>query len=212
MIELNKDKRSLVLLLLLGDGHLSKSYRSCSYLEITHGESQSDYAEWKRKYLSTIVGRELKLSVRKVRLNGNLHNSYRVKVGMTRFKAWRKYCYPSGKKDISRIIKHILHPELALAVWLMDDGTVHFQSNRYPQLVIHTDSESLESCEKLKLWFLETFGVSPRIHMRTQRGKKYPTLRFNSKDSITIWKLIRKFVLQLKSMQHKFRNLESFVK
>lgn len=211
MLKLNKDKRSLLLCMLIGDGCLYKSAKKrTGTFRVAHGDSQHDYIEWKRQLLSEIVGTEVKLSTVYVRVDGKVFPSHRVTKGMKRFVAWRKFFYPNGKKDASKIIRFIRHPELALAIWLGDDGTVNFNKKTHSiSLRIHTDSESLESVDKLIKWLDINFNVSSKIYMRKQRGKRYPTIRFNTSDSLKIYEITKDFFNRFKSMKHKFRELEN---
>jgi len=200
---LNKDKRSLILCFALGDGclHYIKNAGSLyGGLTIDHGLAQADYVSWKAKMLTEICGRNVKMRT------GHKGNSIQVSVCMKRIRAWRKHCYPHGKKSINRILRFIRHPELATAIWLMDDGYVEptIQNGK-----LYSASLRIFSCDEtdqapLIAWFTKHMQVTPRVLYQ----RRYPFLKFNAKDSLLLWKTIRGFVLQFKSMQHKFRHIE----
>jgi len=217
MLSLNKDRRSLLFCMLLGDGSLffsggkRKDGKRGVAFQLIHGDSQVDYLMWKKKILESISRRELKTYSYMVKTKDKFHKSHRVKVTMRRFRAWRKFCYPKGKKDISRILPYIRHPEMAMAIWLMDDGTVNYQkSKKYADLRIHTDSEKPESIEFIVSWINDNFDVDVKIYMRKSKGKSYPTLRFNKNCGIKIWSVVRELILNIPSMKHKFRHFETF--
>lgn len=202
---LNKDKRSLCLLLAIGDGclHYVKN-KSGVYGAITidHGLEQADYQAWKAKLLSQIFDKEVKVRT------GHNGKSVQVSVCAKRLRAWRKFCYPNGKKDRSKILRFVRHPEMALAVWLMDDG--YSQEGR-STLRIFTCSSNTEQHEYILKWFQINFNVTPRIlfQKNSKTKKTYPFIKFDSNDSMIIWTKVRSFILTFKSMKHKFRSIES---
>ena len=60
----NKDKRSLILLLALGDGclhYIKNNGTIYGGLTIDHGIDQADYQKWKAQMLSEITGRDVKV-------------------------------------------------------------------------------------------------------------------------------------------------------
>lgn len=203
--------------MLIGDGSLffsgrkKKNGKQGVSFQLIHGDSQVDYLMWKKEILELIGYRKLTTYSTMVNSGKNLHKSHRVKLSMRRFRAWRKFCYPGGKKDISRILPYIRHPELAMAIWLMDDGTVnHKKKTGYSDLRLHTDSEKPESMLKIVNWVNKNFGTDVKVYMRKSKGREYPTLRFNKKCGIKVWSIVRELVLSIPSMKYKFRHFESF--
>lgn len=206
---LNKDKRSIILMMLLGDGNLHTDKNGYARFSVDHGLSQSDYIAWKAKLTEQACDRSINLRT------GHKGNSIQFQVSMKRFRAWYKFTYPNRKKDLAKIIKFIRQPELALAIWLMDDGYVEpSQDKRYPDklygaiLRIFTCDQSMETQQVLIQWFKDIFDVTPRILYTKKKDVKYPFLKFNQVDSLKLWKIIREFILQFKSMQYKFRHIE----
>lgn len=215
MISLNKDIRSIMVSLLLGDGCLYRSGKKNSvYFQIIHGDSQADYISWKRDLINlTVPDCRVKIKSSIVYTNNKPFVRHKIALSRTRFRAWKKFFYPGGKKDISKMLRFIRHPELALAIWLMDDGTVNYTKNKNNAcLRLHTDSEKIESVQKCIDYLNTTFNFNLKLYMRKHGAKnnfkQYPIIRFNTQDSLTAWKIIREFVLKFKSMQHKFRHLE----
>lgn len=211
---LNKDKRSLILSLILGDGCLHLDSKKLSgYITLDHGIKQADYIAWKANLVSNIVGKSIKLR------QGHNGNSIQFSVVWKRIKAWRKFCYPNGKKDLTKILPFIRHPEFAVAVWLMDDGYVEpsisklvtgEKKNYGARFRIFTYSQTISNHEMFIKWFQDHFNVTPKIkqHKSSTNGHIYPLLKFSQEDSLKIWSTIREHVLQFKSMQYKFRYIE----
>lgn len=208
---LRKDKRSLLLCLVLGDGCLFVS-RGYGGLTIDHGITQADYQKWKAQLISSILNRDVKVRT------GHNGKSVQISASWKRFKAWKKFCYPLNKKSIPKILKFIKHPELALSVLLMDDGYVEpsmsklkdgTSKNYGARFRIFLCDQTLEELEQFNNWLKTNFNISSKVHYQKTRGKSYPFLKINQADSLVIWKQIREFVLQFKSMQYKFRHIEN---
>lgn len=206
----NRDKRSLVLLLCLGDGclHYIRNHgRIYGGITIDHGLDQADYQAWKAQLLSTAFNKDVKVRT------GHKGKSVQVSLCVKRLRAWRKFTYPNNKKSISKLLKFINHPELALAVWLMDDGYVersHNNSNKlsYTAFRLFTCDQTLEDQEKIMKWLKDNFQIESKIRYQKKGDKKYPFIKFDQKSSLEVWKRIRDFVLTFKSMKHKFRFIE----
>jgi hypothetical protein len=207
---LNKEKRSIALAMILGDGclHLT-SNKASGAITIDHGLDQVDYLTWKASLLSDIFNRNVRVR------SGHRGKSVQVSIADRRLRSWRKFCYPGGKKSLIKTLR-LIHTELdkTLAIWLMDDGYVEssFTKNKNysASLRLFTCSEPFEGQELIVDWFKSKFNVSPKIKTLTKKstGKTYLFLKINSGDSLIIWERIRETVLQFKSMQYKFRYLE----
>jgi hypothetical protein len=214
---LNRDKRSLVLSLVLGDGclhYIKNRGKLYGGLTIDHGLEQADYQSWKAKLLSDIFQRDVKMR------NGHKGKSVQVSVCEKRLRAWRKFCYPNDRKSVPKILKFITNPYFAIAVWLMDDGYVEpsfsklkngDKKNYGARFRIFTNSQTLEEVEEIKKWFTD-LGLEPKIKLHSDNGKQVPIIKFTQKDSLIIWEKIREFVLTFKSMQYKFRYIEDIYK
>jgi len=211
---MNKDKRSLCLMMALGDGCIHfTSNRTSASITITHSVEQGDYLKWKAEVLKEVFDRDVK-----VRVHGK--NSVQVSICNKKIRAWRKFIYKHDKKDLAKIVPFIRQPELALAVWLMDDGYVEpsfakladgSKKNYGARFRIFTCDQTLETQQKLIEWFEKELGVKPKVHFQkdSRKGKSYPFLKMNQVDSLKLWEKIRTFVLQFKSMRNKFRHIES---
>lgn len=210
----NKDKRSLLLSMVLGDGCLhNTSNNSSGAITVDHGIEQTDYVTWKAQIVSNLTGRDVKIRT------GHRGKSVQFSVCFKKFKAWRKFCYPNGKKALNRILPFIQHPEFALMIWLCDDGYVEPSINKNingekicggARFRIFTESQPIEDHEYFINWFKTNLGVTPKIHLYncSKRKKQFPFLKFTQADSLVIWEKIREQVLAIKSMKYKFRYIE----
>ncbi|NRA92511.1 MAG: hypothetical protein HRU26_07470 [Psychroserpens sp.] len=204
----------MILSLVLGDGclfNMKRGNKLYGGLTIDHGIKQKDYQIWKAELLSNITGRKVRIR------QGHKGKSVQISVCMKRFRSWRKFLYPNGKKDISRILKFINNPIFATAVWLMDDGYVETsfskladgsKKNYGARFRLFTCETSVEDQDKIIKWFEKELKVKPKVRLQKKGDKKYPFLAFNSQDTKIIWKEIRKFVLRFDSMKYKFRHIE----
>lgn len=212
-----KDKRSMCLMLLLGDGNLhnwtDKKGKSYCRLTIDHGISQSDYQIWKANLLSFIFGKKV------VTRSGHKGKSIQVSTTVRRLKAWKKFTYPNNKKDLARILPFITNPEMAMAVWLMDDGYVESsisknargeKVNYGARFRLFTCDQTMETQEYIVSWLNQHFDINVKITscFSKKQNKSYPFIKFNGQDSLIIWEKIRSFVLQFDSMKYKFRYIE----
>lgn len=206
---INKDKRSLLLSLVLGDGclhYIKNNGKIYGGITIDHGIEQADYQSWKAKLLSDIFNKEVKVRT------GHKGKSVQVSVCLKRLRAWRKFTYPNNKKSIPHLLKFIRHPEFALSVWLMDDGyidpSIENKKLYSAALRIFSCDQTEQQLSDIQKWLKDNFEVDSKIRYQKTKGKSYPFIKINSSDSLKIWEKIRDFVLQFKSMQYKFRHLE----
>lgn len=208
---LNKDKRSLLMCLVLGDGCLwtpknNRGSKNDGRFIVEHCAAQKDYLSWKAALVGDAMGRLVKQEFRES------VNSYKFQLYSRRFRSWYAACYPGRIKHRGRIFRFIRHPEMALAIWMMDDGyiepTIQDGILYSACLRIFSCSSTPEDHEEIIGWIKTNFSVEPRILYQRTRGKAYPFLKFGANDSMTLWKRLREFILQFDSMKHKFRYIE----
>lgn len=212
----NKDKRTLVLSMLIGDGNIHVTSTGYSKLTIDHGLAQADYQSWKASLLSFALERNVKVRT------GHKGKSIQLAVAMRRFKAWYKFCYKNKTKDIPAILKWTNNPWLTIAIWLMDDGYVErngsykYKGEKFDKVTsarmrLFTCDQTPEQYEAIIEWFKINLNVTPKVAYMTKKSKNitYPYLKIDQADSLKIWEQIREKVLTIKSMQHKFRHLET---
>ena len=222
----NREKRSDILMMLLGDGnlHWNTKYNSATgYITIKHGPKQFDWLQWKKEIYNKASGKNAK-TYDKVSYVAALNRSYNQQAFQSssrKYRTWYKMIYPGRKKDITRILKFITNPVLATAVWLGDDATVQTSriNHRKPELgrravglIIYTCDQTVEQCEEIKKWFEYNLKVSPRIkfHNCVYKGEKkcYPIIKFTMTESLILWDKVRDILLQIPSMNNKFNKME----
>jgi len=215
---LRKDVRSIVMSLLLGDGCIHVDKRGYGYLKLCHGSKQRDYIQWKARLLSGMYDRDVKC------LPCKDGRAYQIQLSNNRFKAWYKFVYKNKMKDITLALRYIRHPELAIAIWLMDDGYVEPSISRLAngekrlygaRFRLFTCSFPDERQHEIISWLQDNLDINSKVHYQKRgktsyvpEGKPYPFLKFNSSDSLKLWVIIREFVLQFDSMKYKFRHIE----
>lgn len=209
-----KEKRDIVLSMCLGGGCLAyTSNRRSASLTIAHGLAQVDYLNLKRDYLAHVWQRDVK-----VRDHGR-GKTMQISVCVKRFKAWRKFIYKNGKKDIALILPFLINNERALAFWFMDDGYCEVSTHKKNDgtksfygggLRLFACDQSFKTHDFIIDWFYKKFDVSPVVKIQNDATDKktYPFLKFNQSDSLKMWEKIRQFVLSIDSMKHKFRYME----
>lgn len=220
----NRDKRSLILSTVIGDGCLNignKHYKRCSgYLTIKHGIKQEDYLKWKTEILSKVMERNINIrSTLSYVKATNKHYPQRVmQVGSKKFKAWRRFFYKNGNKQIGKILKFIRHPGFCLATWMMDDGSVNDPKKKKTGTkvlcgtVLYICDQDRENVQEIHDWLVNNFNIKPKVRYQKQTYKGtirfFPKIEFNVQDSLIIWQHIRPFVVQIPSMMEKFDTLE----
>lgn len=202
----------MCLSLILGDGNLHvRKADGHAALTIDHGIQQADYQAWKAQLLSQIFDKEVRCRT------GHKGKSVQLAVYNNVFRSWKKFTYPNGKKDLAKILPFIRHPEMAMAIWLMDDGYVEpsfskladgSKKNYGARFRIFTCDQSDETQKKIIEWLSTNFNATSKVHTQKKGGTYYPFIKINQSDSLIIWEKIRSFVLQFKSMQYKFRHME----
>jgi hypothetical protein len=147
-----------------------------------HGTYQMEYLAWKFKEFESVASRSSwKESSIKTRKTGRILKGWRfyTHANSDIEKIIRQF-YISGTKQVTREILDNLTP-LSIAVWFQDDGKTDFfhrmkinknvQYNFTPMPVFCTESFSLDSCNAIKTWFLEKYGIEVRLKQRT-KGKE----------------------------------------
>lgn len=201
--------------LAMGDGclhYIRNAGKLYGGLTIGHCKEQADILKWKASLLSKIFNRTVNV---RPQSNGALQVSVCVK----RLRSWRKWCYPNNSKDLSRMLRFVEHPEMALAMLLIDDGYIEPSISKIKsgkklyggRVRIYLCSESIESLDKIRLWFSDNFNVNVKFGSQksSKRNKHYPYLKFGQADSLKLWEYVREFILQFKSMRYKFRYIET---
>lgn len=216
MEELNKEQ-ILVLNLCLGDGHLKKDYT----ISFVHSPKQLDYLNYKKELLEKTESFKRATGKKTIGIKSYITNfegksflQYRyslTKVSIV--KPVYNLLVKNGKKTISEnIIKYF---NLQTLVFLMfdDGGEVRVKKRRYsikrnieyiynepPSYRLNTHSFSREENVLIIQWLKDMFQIEGKLYLNKERF----IIRFNSKESLKIWNLIKSEVSKIDSMKIKF--------
>lgn len=223
---LNKDKRSIILSFVLGDGCIATAdnhYKGKTYpsgkIVIKHGEKQKDYLLWKAEILSKVVGKEINVNSTKsfVKELNKSYDQFQLSWSYKPLRSWKKMFYINKTKRISKILKYLRHDAFAAAVWLMDDGSCTKTKKPngtivFTGLILYICDQFSEDCEEILKWWNERFKVNGKLKWQKQKYKNaikyFPKIYFNNLDSLKIWEQIKPFVSQIPSMVDKFQAVE----
>jgi recombination protein RecA len=168
---LTLEQRSLIAGSLLGDGtmRLGEGARNANY-KVEQGLVQKSYVFWKYKLLKSFVPAEPKLSYRYDSVKGKYPKSWwfrtvRHPLLTEIYHLW--YVgdeYRTGRKIVPKTIEGELTP-LALAVWIMDDG-----SYSRGTITISTYSLTTDEIEMLCDALRNRYGIKARYHRDRDKG------------------------------------------
>ena len=140
---------------ILGDARLEWHGRGVR-LTLNHSVNQKGYIEWKRQELTPLQPSPLFLNA-----NG-LYPFWRFVTRIDqRLQALWNIFYGSGDKRVPENIEELLTTPNALAVWLMDDGTL---DRRQGSMLFETQSYSHSEIESLQRCLERNFGIATNIH------------------------------------------------
>lgn len=199
-IPFTKEQKEFVVGTVLGDGCIAlhgRKNKSCR-LMIGHCKKQKDLVMWKKAILGNfvnVVSKRIDKRQNSIMYNFNTvtHND---------LNAFRKLFYENNKKVIRPEIVNYLSP-LALAVWVMDDGSKCSNYN----IRISTDSFTKKENELLQSMIKARFGLRCKVCEYNRNNKKYYYLSFNKRNSILLTGIIDKFVIDC--MKYKLVNQPS---
>jgi len=157
----NIDLLSVLIGSLLGDGHMEKDgngSRFSFYQSKNHGE----YLLWLHKRLFELgyCKKELPLIETRLDPKGELYYFYRFRTFTYSSFNWiHSAFYVNGRKVLPPFIKEYLSAE-ALAIWIMDDGTLH--KNRGLRFCTH--NFILTECKFMQEILKEKFDLDTTLH------------------------------------------------
>jgi Cytochrome c oxidase subunit III/LAGLIDADG DNA endonuclease family len=159
----NLDILSILIGSLLGDGTMEKEgngSRFAFYQEKSHGE----YLLWLHKIISSLGYCKKDIPVIQTRygINGDLRYIFRFRTFTFSSFNWihnEFYPKPLGRKIIPKLIDQYLNP-MALAIWIMDDGT-RFKNKG---LKFCTNSFTLNEIKYLSLLLKNKYSLNSTIH------------------------------------------------
>lgn len=184
---LNEDQLQIIYGSYLGDGHISMTEKKRYRLKILHSEKQKEYCLWKANMF------------------GIQQLEYIEKNGYSSKPAYR-FCtkifdleneLPKNTKIIPEWILNSID-ERAIAIWIMDDGSICKRTN---SICIHSNNYDLETNKKLQKKFKQ-YNIDCSIHISKQ---KYYKLNFSVDNSNKLINLIKPYIHD--SMLYKINNI-----
>lgn len=163
---LGQESEQVMLGTLLGDGCLTKE----GHLIFSHSSKQAEYAAWKGAFFANSRTSKIFSKASGFRTFNDEVSRVRVCLG-AEGKKLRDMVY-SPKKEISRYYLENIGP-LALAVWFMDDGSLHKTNTKEEgyQYRLHTEGFSDFSIQEIVSWF-NAQGLSCKAYKRSNcKGK-----------------------------------------
>ena len=168
-LKLNDLQRSILVGLILGDGHLETFNDGRTYrLKIEHSVKQKEYLDWLYLKFKNLTNQEPKLKLKSGRPLSYWFTTYSL--GMFRF--YGQQFYAGRKKIIPKVIEKLLDP-VALAIWFMDDGSL--KSNHHKTYIIHSIGYSTEDLELVKKALKKKFNIDISLHKQYNRKRIYVT-------------------------------------
>ncbi len=173
----------------LGDGHLSRPGRSgWATLQVCHNHKQEEYIKWKHKLLGSLCQSPVKVTTRSKMVWGERRNVVDARFWTTyhpEIEMVRKASYVPNKQ-----INHWIDDldGLALAVWYMDDGSLH--ERKRPRLA--TNSFNLESIDYARKLLYDRWGINSSRVLVSEQHNQYITCILAPYDNF--WSIIAGFV------------------
>ena len=211
--KISKEKKSLLIAMLLGDGTISSNY----VFKLSHSESQREFLEWKVKLLTDYGFKVngIKEYISKCGYNEGKKVLYsQLSINPT-IKALRKSVY-TPKKTFTRRLLNWLDAQ-GLAIWYMDDGCINVNTSKQRSTIQHTIK--IATCVDeptvniIINYFLEVWNIKFR---KFPEGKNTFSIASSSEEDCSKFiSIIRPYIEQVPSLLYKIRDnytKEEFIK
>lgn len=181
-LSLSKRQKSILIGLILGDGHLEKLYTpTLGRLKIEHSYKQKDYVDWTYGEFRNWV--RTKPRIRNVNVFGNIYLNYSFSTyGHRLLGEFRERFYRGRKKIIPDDLEKDI-TLIGLAVWFMDDGSIKSKSHK--GIFLNTQGFEEEDVIKLQKILENKFEIKStrrkdkngkQIYLGGKYGEKFITL------------------------------------
>ena len=185
---LTDEQKFLIIGSMLGDGTLRVGDGAVNAnLKIEHGLAQQDYVWWKYNILKPLVFTGPKISYR-YKENGDKYAKslwFRT-IRHPEITNFHNRFYENGRKIVPKNIAQDLN-DLALAIWVMDDGSLN--SNR---LDISTYSFSESEINLLQKVIKKNFGLTANYYKDRDKGYR---VYFGVGETKNLIKIIKPLIL-----------------
>lgn len=211
--KISKEKKSLLIAMLLGDGTISSNY----VFKLSHSESQREFLEWKVKLLTDYGFKVngIKEYISKCGYNEGKKVLYsQLSINPT-IKALRRSVY-TPKKTFTRRLLNWLDAQ-GLAIWYMDDGCINVNTSKQRSTIQHTIK--IATCvdeptvNMIINYFLEVWNIKFR---KFPEGKNTFSIASSSEEDCSKFiSIVRPYIEQVPSLLYKIRDnytKEEFIK
>lgn len=196
-LKLSDFQRSVLVGLLLGDGHLETVNGRTYRLRVEHSETQKEYLFWLHDQFKNWVS--VTQPKKKVRKDGRV--SYElVTCYHGAFRFYAQQFYTNKKKHIPVLFSKMIDAD-ALAIWFMDDGSR--KSAKHKTFIIHTLGYSFTDLERVRVGLRKVFDLEVDLHK--QRNKTW-RLYVPSGSAEKFVSIVYKLMSNVPSMMYKLDN------
>lgn len=211
--KISKEKKSLLIAMLLGDGTISSNY----VFKLSHSEAQREFLEWKVKLLTDYGFKVngVKEYISKCGYNEGKKVLYsQLSINPT-IKALRRSVY-TPKKTFTRKLLNWLDAQ-GLAIWYMDDGCINVNTSKQRSTIQHTIKIATcvdESTVNIIInYFLEVWNIRFR---KFPEGKNTFSIASSSEEDCSKFiSIVKPYIEQVPSLLYKIRDnytKEEFIK
>lgn len=211
--KISKEKKSLLIAMLLGDGTISSNY----VFKLSHSEAQREFLEWKVKLLTDhgFKVNGVKEYISKCGYNEGKKVLYsQLSINPT-IKALRRSIY-TPKKTFTRKLLNWLDAQ-GLAIWYMDDGCINVNTSKQRSTIQHTIKIATcvdESTVNMIInYFLEVWNIRFR---KFPEGKNTFSIASSSEEDCSKFiSIVKPYIEQVPSLLYKIRDnytKEEFIK
>ena len=200
----NKDSRSLLISLLLGDGTISNN----NVFKLSHGYKQKEYLKWKIKALNNhgIKNNGLKEYVSSKGYNEGTKVYYTQLAIKPFIKLLRRIVYKPKKIIGNRKLLNRLSP-MGIAILYMDDGHINFKKYKGTVRGFYVKISLCEPKEQVQIfidYFKEVWDINFYMFHEGRKKDSY-SLCCGTKEGIKFINLVKSTVMQIPSMHYKIK-------
>ena len=200
--KLEKEKKSLLIALLIGDGTISSNF----VFKLSHSTHQREFLEWKVSLLNElgIKNNGIKQYISKCGYNIGKEVLYSQLSIIPTIKALRRSVY-IPKKEITRNLLNWLTPQ-GLAIWYMDDGHINVNTSEQRSSIQHTIKIATcvneQSVLEIIKYFKEVWNINFRLF---KEGNNTFSIASSCEDDCRNFiKIVKPFIIP--SLLYKIRN------
>lgn len=177
-----------------------------SSVKFKHGQTQKDFLLWKYKEFESVASpnslKGEKYIDKRSEYEGESWFFYTY--ANTDIERCIRRFYSAGEKEISKEVLSNL-TALSVAIWYMDDGVVDFRHrtkvkkdwNVSPIYKFCTESFSKESCENIREWFYERFGIETELVDRSLSDRMGYRIKVKTDSIDSFVNIIRPHILPM---------------